>query len=83
MGLRWLLRRLGIFPNAYYNYLKDRKAGYRRNKSKILTGITETYHERKSIPGYRVMAVLLKNKGISISKTTCQKYRTRNLVCFP
>lgn len=25
MGLRWLLKRFGIFPNDYYNYLKDRK----------------------------------------------------------
>ena len=82
MGLRWLLRRLGIFPNAYYNYLKNRKAGYRRNKSKILTGITETYHERKGIPGYRLMTVLLKNKGISISKTTCHKYMNTELGLF-
>ena len=64
MGLRWLLRRLGIFPNVYYNYLKDRKAGYRRKKAKLLTCITETYHERKGIPGYRLMAALLKSKGI-------------------
>ena len=24
-GVRWLLRRLNIYPNAYYNYLKNRK----------------------------------------------------------
>ena len=24
-GVRWLLRRLNICPNAYYNYLKRRK----------------------------------------------------------
>ena len=23
--IRWLLRRLNIYPNAYYNYLKNRK----------------------------------------------------------
>ena len=74
MGLRWLLRRLGIFSNAYYNYLKNRKAGYRRNKSKILTVIAQIYHERKGIPGYRLMTILLKNKGVSISGTTCHKY---------
>ena len=27
-GLRWLLRRLKICPNAYYNYRKHRKADY-------------------------------------------------------
>lgn len=26
-GVRWLLRRLNIFPNAYYNYLRNRKKG--------------------------------------------------------
>ena len=50
--LRWLLKRFGIFPNAYYNHLKDRKSEYCRNKAKIISGITETYHERKGIPGY-------------------------------
>ena len=32
MGLRWLLKRFGVFPNDYYNYLKDRKAAYRKRK---------------------------------------------------
>ena len=74
MGLRWLLRRLGICPNAYYNYLKNRKAKYRQNKAKLLAIITETYHERNGIPGYRLMTALLKNKGVSLSGTTCHKY---------
>ena len=82
MGLRWLLRRLGIYPNAYYNYLKNRKAEYRLNKAKLLTVITQTYHERKGIPGYRLMTVLLKNKGISISRTTCHKYMNTELGLF-
>ena len=25
-GVRWLLRRFGIYPNAYYNYRKHRRA---------------------------------------------------------
>lgn len=29
LGLRWLLRKFQISPNAYYNYLKQRKATYR------------------------------------------------------
>ena len=82
MGLRCLLRRLGIFPNAYYNHLKDRKSEYCRNKAKIISGITETYHERKGIPGYRLMAALLKSKGIRISGTTCHKYMNTELGLF-
>jgi len=58
------LKRFGIFPNAYYNHLKDRKAGYRQQKERLLNCITETYHERKGIPGYRIMTILLKSKGI-------------------
>ena len=33
-GVRWLLRRLGICPNAYYNYLKKRKAAYYAEREK-------------------------------------------------
>ena len=25
-GVRWLLKRLSIYPNAYYNYLKHRES---------------------------------------------------------
>ena len=81
-GLRWLLKRFGVFPNAYYNHLKDRKAAYRKRKERLLNCITETYHERKGIPGYRLMAALLKNKGISISRTTCHKYMNTELGLF-
>lgn len=81
-GLRWLLKRFGIFPNAYYNHLKDKKAGYRRDKAKIISDITETYHERKGIPGYRLMVALLKSKGIRISPTTCHKYMNCELKLF-
>ena len=76
------MKRLGIFPNAYYNHLKDKKAGYRRDKAKIISDITETYHERKGIPGYRLMTALLKSKGISISATTCHKYMNAELRLF-
>ena len=76
------MKRFGIFPNAYYNHLKDRKAGYRQQKERLLNCITETYHERKGIPGYRLMAALLKSKGISISATTCHKYMNAELRLF-
>lgn len=77
-----MLKRFGIFPNAYYNHLKDRKSEYRRNKAKIISVITETYHERKGILGYRLMTVLLKSKKISISATTCHKYMNTELRLF-
>ena len=76
------MKRFGIFPNAYYNHLKDRKAGYRQQKERLLNCITETYHERKGIPGYRLMAALLKSKGIRISPTTCHKYMNCELKLF-
>jgi len=81
-GLRWLLNRFGIFPNAYYNHLKNRKAEHCRNKAKIVSVITETYHARKGIPGYRLMTALLKSKEISISATTCHKYMNAELRFF-
>lgn len=31
-GLRWLFRHFNMAPNAYYNYLKDNEAGYRKQK---------------------------------------------------
>ena len=76
------MKRFGVFPNDYYNYLKDRKAAYRKRKERLLSCITETYHERKGVPGYRLMSSLLKNKGISISGTTCHKYMNTELGLF-
>ncbi|NBI88191.1 hypothetical protein D3Z47_19175, partial [Lachnospiraceae bacterium] len=34
-GVRWLLRQMGVCPNAYYNYKKNRKAGYRQKKRNL------------------------------------------------
>ncbi len=34
-GVRWLLRQMGVCPNAYYNYKKNRKAGYKEQKGEI------------------------------------------------
>jgi hypothetical protein len=38
-GLRWLLKRLSLYPNAYYNYIENRKFESRKNKLKILEEI--------------------------------------------
>lgn len=35
LGIRWLLWRLGICPNAYYNYRKHRKTDYYTPKAEI------------------------------------------------
>ena len=43
-GLRWLLRKFHICPNAYYNYLKNRKADYLKKKMAIKASIQEIYH---------------------------------------
>ncbi len=43
-GIRWLLRRLGICPNAYYNYRKHRKADCYARKEAVKAQIREIYH---------------------------------------
>lgn len=35
-GIRWLLNRIGIHPNAYYNYLRQTKAAYNKTQSRNL-----------------------------------------------
>lgn len=78
-GLRWLLRRLKLFPNAYYNYLKHRKSGYLQKKKIILGKIKEIYYKYKSVAGHRMMTIFLERAGIYLSKTTVQKYMNRIL----
>ena len=43
-GVRWLLRRLELWPNAYYNYRKHRKADYYAQKAEIQEQIRNIYH---------------------------------------
>ncbi len=78
-GVRWLLRRMGICPNAYYNFLKNRKAGYRREKEKALTQIRNIYHAHGGVDGYRRMRVFLARKNIRLSAATVHKYMNREL----
>ena len=72
--MRWLFERLNVYPNAYYNYLKDRKAEARRTKTKVLRTISELYHYHDGIPGYRMMTYLLAQKGINYSNQTVFQY---------
>lgn len=78
-GLRWLLRRMKVHPNAFYNYLLGTKADYYTNRAKILDEITNIYHEYDGILGHRAMKVFLSRKGIFLSKTTVHKYMNRSL----
>ncbi len=77
--MRWLLRRLGILPNAYYNYRKHRKDSYNAKKAEALEQIREIYHSHNGVDGYRRMKVYLERKGYNYSPTTVHKYMNREL----
>lgn len=70
---------MNISSNAYYNYRKNRKESYRNQVERIHTEIKRIYHEHKGVPGHRTIMYLLKNKGITISKTTTHKYMNLHL----
>lgn len=78
-GLRWLFRRFNISPNAYYNFLKDRKSNYRARKQRIYDEINEIYHETEGRLGHRNMKTFLERKGTICSKTTVHKYMNKEL----
>lgn len=73
-GVRWLLRRMGICPNAYYNYRKNRKAGYREQKEQLKDKILKIFYEYSGNPGYRMMRVYLLRAKISLSHAAILKY---------
>ncbi len=76
-GIRWLLRRLEIYPNAYYNYRKNRKAGYCAKKSEVHRQIAEIYHSHNGVDGYRSMTVYLERREYHYSCATIHKYMNR------
>ena len=61
-------------PNAYYNFLKNRKANYHTQKQTTLNEIEKIYHEHNGVDGYRSMKVYLERKGIFVSNLTVHKY---------
>jgi putative transposase len=73
-GLNWLLRRLKIYPNAYYNYLKSIKAEYYAAKQRIFNEIVDIYHKYNGVLGYRSMRIFLGRKNIKLSNITVHKY---------
>jgi transposase InsO family protein len=78
-GLNWLLNRLKIYSNAYYNYLKNRKAEYRSRKKQICNEISHIYHINRGILGYRSMRIFLSRKDMLLSNTTVHKYMNTKL----
>lgn len=79
LGLRWLLRKFQISPNAYYNYLKQRKAAYQQQKNQAKEEIKQIYYNNHRLPDHRVMRIFLLRKGIRLSKTTVHKYMNKDL----
>lgn len=68
------MRRQGIYPNAYYNYRKQRKAGYYARKAEVQRKIDGIYHRHNGVDGYRSMTAYLGREGYSYSATTIHKY---------
>ena len=81
-GVRWLLRRLNLVPNAYYNYLKNKKSNYYEKKEKTLSEIAGIYHEHEGVDGYRSIRVFLERKNIRISAATAHKYMNKELQLY-
>ena len=68
------MRKLNISSHGYYNFLKDRKAAYREQKSCVQRKIVEIYHLANGVPGYRMMRNLLIPYGFVYSNATIYKY---------
>ena len=77
--MRWLFKKLYIHPNAYYNYLRNAKAGYLAQKAHCCRQIQALYHDSHGVMGHRKMKAFLQREGISLSKTPVHKYMNREL----
>ncbi len=62
--------------NKHYEpeFRKNRKAGYLTDKEKKKQQILSIYYEYDGRPGYRMMVIFLRRRGISLSRTTVLKY---------
>ena len=67
---------MNICPNAYYNYLKNKKHAYRQEKAEIQRKIVEIYHCENGVPGYRMMNDYLKGIGSIRSDLTIHHFIT-------
>lgn len=68
------MKRLEIYPNAYYNYLKERKESYRDKKQKVQFRILDICHENGGTPGYRQVRDYLALEDINYSALTIHSY---------
>ena len=68
-----------IYPNAYYNYRKHRRAKEVARKQDILHQIQTIYHETNGVAGYRRMRIYLARNGIELSALTVHKYMNMEL----
>ena len=80
--MRWLLRKFGICPNAYYNFLKNRKSEYKQRKENIKASISDIYHSHGGVDGYRTVHAYLCRKGTNISCLTVHKYMNTEMQLF-
>ena len=76
------MKRLKILPNAYYNFLKNRKSEYHKHKDKIKHEIVDIYHSHNGTDGYRTVHAYLLRRGYSISCVTVHKYMNTELHLF-
>ena len=76
--LCWLLKRFHIYPNAYYNYRKNRKKSFLEQRKKIFEQIKMIYYNNQ-ILGHKPMRIFLKRQGISLSKIYLHEYRNKIL----
>ncbi len=63
-----------MYPNSYYNYLKNRKSTYQQQKKKLQTEILSIYHENNGVYGYTMIRNILKLRGIHRSYLTIYRY---------
>jgi putative transposase len=73
-GVRWLLRRFELSPNAYYNYLKFRKNLYNQQKNSVKDHIEKIFHSENGKMGYRMIKLTLEKQGTNLSLLTVHKY---------
>ena len=56
--------------NAYYNYLKQRKAAYYEKKAETQRFISNSFHESKGTMGAEMMRDYCDNQGYTYSLST-------------
>jgi putative transposase len=78
-GLRWLLKRLSIYPNSYYHYIHRHNVNHDYEEAYVYNQIYDKYYELGGVYGHRSMVRFLSDKGIKKSKTTVHKYMNKEL----